>query len=31
MWAFGRQNAARVRFDGSEADVAALAGAHWGI
>jgi uncharacterized protein (TIGR03085 family) len=31
MWAFGRKDAAQVRFDGSEADVAALTGARWGI
>jgi uncharacterized protein (TIGR03085 family) len=31
MWTMGRKTAARVRFDGSEADVAALAGARWGV
>jgi uncharacterized protein (TIGR03085 family) len=29
MWAFGRTTAARVRLDGGEADVAALAGTRW--
>jgi uncharacterized protein (TIGR03085 family) len=31
MWTFGRKDAALVRLDGSEADVAALTAAHWGI
>ena len=31
MWAFGRTAAARVGLDGSEAGVAALAGARWGL
>jgi uncharacterized protein (TIGR03085 family) len=31
MWAMGRTAAARVRLDGSDADVAALRGASWGI
>jgi uncharacterized protein (TIGR03085 family) len=30
MWAFGRSGAARVRLEGAEADVAALAQARWG-
>lgn len=31
MWALGRTTAARVRLDGSDAAVAALSGARWGI
>jgi len=31
MWTMGRKTAARVRFDGSEADVAALKGARWQV
>jgi uncharacterized protein (TIGR03085 family) len=31
MWAFGRTEAARVRIDGADDDVAALAQASWGI
>jgi uncharacterized protein (TIGR03085 family) len=31
MWAMGRTGAARVRLDGSDADVAALQAASWGI
>jgi uncharacterized protein (TIGR03085 family) len=31
MWTMGRKTAAKVRFDGSEADVAALTGARWGV
>ncbi len=31
MWSFGRAEAARVRLDGAEADVAALAQARWGV
>jgi uncharacterized protein (TIGR03085 family) len=31
MWALGRTAAARVRLDGSDAAVAALSGARWGI
>jgi len=31
MWAMGRTSAARVRLDGSDAAVAALSGARWGI
>ena len=31
LWALGRTAAARVRLDGSEAAVAALSGARWGI
>jgi len=31
MWVLGRTAAARVRLDGSEAAVAALSGARWGI
>lgn len=29
MWAFGRTEAARVRLEGSDPDIAALASAHW--
>ena len=31
MWTFGRTNAARIRLEGAEADVAALNSARWGI
>jgi uncharacterized protein (TIGR03085 family) len=31
LWAMGRKGAARVRLDGSDADVAALEAASWGI